>query len=370
MTTIYLVRHAQAEGNLYRRLHGQFDSNLTGLGLQQLPYLAERFAALPLSAVYSSDLTRSRRTAEAIALRKHLPVRLEPRLREVGLGSWDNMPFGALEQHHAESYRQMQQEPEHWQVEGSERWTDYTDRFCAALTELAARHEGQSIVLVTHSMVLKQSLRRLFPTQTPAYCDNASVSCVEVAEGRVHLRFAGDSSHLPEALQAYHTQRTLREHPELHYNLWYRTALRDPERYIQFRREAWELVYGNLRGFSGPDFWATAVRGCESDPAALVYAMSGNQIAGILELNVNGYAPQNAGYIPFIYLREPYRGKGLGAQLLGYAVLYFQALGRSKLQLRVAPSNAPAIAFYEKHGFRRIATTGLRNKLWLMEKEI
>ena len=29
MTTIYLIRHAEAEGNLYRRIHGWYDSLIT-----------------------------------------------------------------------------------------------------------------------------------------------------------------------------------------------------------------------------------------------------------------------------------------------------------------------------------------------------
>ena len=29
MTTIYLIRHAEAEGNLYRRVHGWYDSLIT-----------------------------------------------------------------------------------------------------------------------------------------------------------------------------------------------------------------------------------------------------------------------------------------------------------------------------------------------------
>ena len=98
--------------------------------------------------------------------------------------------------------------------------------------------------------------------------------------------------------------------------------------------------------------------------------MSGDRIAGILELSVNGYVAVNAGYIPFIYLREPWRHKGLGVQLLGHAVQYFQTLGRTKLQLRVAQSNTPAIGFYEKYGFRRISASGFRHRLLLMEKEI
>ena len=42
MTTIYLVRHAEAEGNAYRRIHGQYDSLITPNGLRQIEALAKR----------------------------------------------------------------------------------------------------------------------------------------------------------------------------------------------------------------------------------------------------------------------------------------------------------------------------------------
>ena len=32
MTTIYLIRHAEAEGNLYRRAHGWYNSTITDRG--------------------------------------------------------------------------------------------------------------------------------------------------------------------------------------------------------------------------------------------------------------------------------------------------------------------------------------------------
>ena len=51
MTRIWLVRHAEAEGNLYRRIHGVTDSGLTDFGRKQLAPLAARFAPLRLDAV-------------------------------------------------------------------------------------------------------------------------------------------------------------------------------------------------------------------------------------------------------------------------------------------------------------------------------
>ena len=51
MTTVYIIRHAEAEGNVYRRCHGQYDSLLTPRAYEQLPCLAKRFADVPLDAV-------------------------------------------------------------------------------------------------------------------------------------------------------------------------------------------------------------------------------------------------------------------------------------------------------------------------------
>ena len=36
MTTIYLIRHAEAEGNIYRRIHGQYDGRITPRGYKQI----------------------------------------------------------------------------------------------------------------------------------------------------------------------------------------------------------------------------------------------------------------------------------------------------------------------------------------------
>ena len=45
MTTIYLIRHAEAEGNVFRRIHGQYDSCVTPNGRRQIAALAQRFVA-------------------------------------------------------------------------------------------------------------------------------------------------------------------------------------------------------------------------------------------------------------------------------------------------------------------------------------
>ena len=73
MTTIYLIRHAEAEGNLYRRVHGWYDSLITENGCRQIAALEERFRDVPIDAVWSSDLFRTRTTARAVYRSKNLP---------------------------------------------------------------------------------------------------------------------------------------------------------------------------------------------------------------------------------------------------------------------------------------------------------
>ena len=43
MTEIYLIRHAEAEGNIFRRIHGHYNSLLTPRGFRQAAALGKRF---------------------------------------------------------------------------------------------------------------------------------------------------------------------------------------------------------------------------------------------------------------------------------------------------------------------------------------
>lgn len=66
MTTIYLIRHAQAAGNVGHVFQGHVNSNLSPLGYAQLEYLARRGQELHPDIVYSSPLKRAAETAKAV----------------------------------------------------------------------------------------------------------------------------------------------------------------------------------------------------------------------------------------------------------------------------------------------------------------
>ena len=97
MTTIYLIRHAEAEGNRYRRCHGWYDSTITDNGYRQIKALEKRFQDVPVDAVYSSDLFRTMTTARAICLPKGLPLRTRRDLREIYMGEWEDRSWAGVD---------------------------------------------------------------------------------------------------------------------------------------------------------------------------------------------------------------------------------------------------------------------------------
>ena len=96
MTTLYLIRHAEAEGNLYRRIHGQYNSLVTTNGYRQIKALEQRFSDIKIDAVYTSDLFRTMTTARAIYVPKNLPLNTRPDLREMAMGEWEDRSWAGM----------------------------------------------------------------------------------------------------------------------------------------------------------------------------------------------------------------------------------------------------------------------------------
>ena len=197
MTTIYLIRHAEAEGNLYRRMHGQLDSMITPLGMKQIRLLAERFASVSVDACYSSDLIRTQTTAQAIFIPKHLPLQIDPSYRELDVGIWEDRTFGWLHYAEPEQMTCFSKDPVHWQVQGSEPFSSYTTRFITAMTAAAKRHDGQTFAIFSHAAVMRGVMMVLFP-DVPVYpCDNTSVTKLTWEKGQYRLHMLNDNAHLP-----------------------------------------------------------------------------------------------------------------------------------------------------------------------------
>ncbi|NLL46284.1 MAG: GNAT family N-acetyltransferase [Clostridiales bacterium] len=378
MTKIYIIRHAEAEGNLYRRIQGQYDSLLTEMGIRQLDALRERFEGIHIDAVYSSDLYRTRMTASAIYEPRALPLVTMPELREVNMGIWEDVCWAEVERDMPEQYRYYNSEPHKWCIEGCENFYKLSDRITGAITSLAQKHVGQTIAVVTHGGAIRSLLCRLkgLPPEEISsifYCDNTAVSLLIYENGEFRIEYMNDNSHLPEELSAFHKQTWWKKDDFTDgTNMYFRPMdlERRGERYLQCYRDSWIQAHGDLTGFSEA-YLELAKERSRQYPMSVMEAYLGDKAVGLLELNINRDAKEGAGCIAFYYMDEKYRGKGLAVQLLGHATSIYRELGRSTLRLRVAKTNKRAIRFYKKYGFKHIATEeGVVCPLLVLEKNI
>lgn len=380
MTTIYLIRHAEAEGNVYRRFHGWYNSLITLNGYRQIKELEERFRDIQIDAVYSSDLFRTMTTAGAVCRPKGLELHTDPALREIGGGIWEDVTWGELRRRDVAALEAFNRADPAWQVEGSETYGGLQMRVVHAIRRIAAAHEGQTAAVFSHGTAIRTALAKfgglpLDQIDRVPHGDNTCVAELHFEGDRVEIVRLNDNSHLGE-LSTLGRQTWWKKGGAVDYskfNLWFRPLDFETESdfYYEARREAWETIHHTMRGFDGCGFLADARSHSAYDPQSVVVAMRGEQRAGILQLDLRRDADQGVGGIPFFYLIPEARAEGLGIQLLGQAVSTYRPLGREFLRLRCAPENHQARRFYERYGFQKIGEeAGGLGSLDVLEKFI
>ncbi len=149
-TTILLVRHGETDWNAERRVQGKTDRPLNDTGRAQARALADQLAAVPLAAVYSSDLSRALETARVVADARDLHVTPEPGLRERDFGTWEGLTDVEI----LERFPESRTGP--W---GDAETRDELElRVLAALRRISESHPGETVLVVTHGGPLRAML--------------------------------------------------------------------------------------------------------------------------------------------------------------------------------------------------------------------
>lgn len=205
MLQVYLVRHGETLWNAERRIQGQSDSPLTDKGETQARQVAERAKALGITHIITSDLGRTRRTAEIIADICGCDVMLEPRLRELNMGVLERRPLDSLTEEEEGWRRQLVNGTADGRIPEGESMQELSDRMHAALAACLELPQGSRPLLVSHGMALGCLVSTILGL--PAYAErrlrlrNCSISRIDyqqspwLASGWV-VETAGDVSHL------------------------------------------------------------------------------------------------------------------------------------------------------------------------------
>ncbi len=154
MLQVYLVRHGETEWNALRRIQGQSDSALTAKGQRQAQQVAERVKLMGITHIISSDLGRTRHTADIIARSCRCEVIADPRLRELDMGILEMRDIDTLTEEEEGWRKQLVDGTAGGRIPDGESMTELSERMLAALNDCRELPVGSVPLLVSHGMAL------------------------------------------------------------------------------------------------------------------------------------------------------------------------------------------------------------------------
>lgn len=127
--------------------------------------------------------------------------------------------------------------------------------------------------------------------------------------------------------------------PEFDYSGWRMESAREEREYLQIEAEIWPdtpLGPERLKEYKEKDLWTS-----------LVIRQEDRIVAGLM-----AWREGDEGTIEDVFVREPWRKRGLAKVLLAQGLLYLKTHGLSRANLMVHTANASALSLYESVGFR------------------
>lgn len=184
-----------------RRFIGHLDVPLSARGESEAAALARRLSSVKLTAAYSSDLSRTRRTAEIVAAPHRLEAVALPELREFAMGRWEGLTAEEIRALEPAAFEAWMADVGRFQFPGGESLGDVAARAWPAFEAIEARHAGCSVLVVAHGgpnrillcRALGVSLERILSLGQ----DYAALSVIERHQAGWTLRLLNHREPLP-----------------------------------------------------------------------------------------------------------------------------------------------------------------------------
>ncbi len=182
---LVLVRHAHPANGSTGCLIGSTDPLLDEQGERQARCLSDRVARFEPGVCVSSPLARCRQTAAAIA--GSLPVRLDPDLREIDFGRWENRTFADVAAAEPELVARWAEYDPAFAFPGGESLEGFQDRVSRVAGWLAG-DPAATVLVVSHAGVIRALVCRYLGLRPSQYVlfdvGHASITLIQLFDGR------------------------------------------------------------------------------------------------------------------------------------------------------------------------------------------
>lgn len=151
-TQIDLLRHGEPVGG--RRYRGQSDDPLSEKGWRQM---RAAVAGMPQDwqVIYCSPLQRCAAFAQEVAARLSVPVKTDPRLKEIGFGAWEGHTAEEINQADATTLMRFWLDPVGNRPQGAETIAAFHARVQAAWNDICASERGRRVLIVGHAGITR-----------------------------------------------------------------------------------------------------------------------------------------------------------------------------------------------------------------------
>jgi alpha-ribazole phosphatase len=175
LSDILFIRHGETD--MAGTFCGHSDPDLNARGHEQITELIDRLRSEDIGTVYTSDLRRAQKTAEAIASAFGVECRIRRDLREISFGEWEGLTWKEIEKRDEYHARKWMAEYPLVPAPRGEAFADFEQRVLDEATFLSTKAAERSIAVVTHAGVLRTVLCSLHRCneedawrQTRPYC--------------------------------------------------------------------------------------------------------------------------------------------------------------------------------------------------------
>lgn len=275
--------------------------------------------------------------------------------------------------------RYFNTDPDRWSVPGCEPIRAVQKRMKRAISDLAARHDGQTIALVSHGMAIRAYLCTVLgipnsEMATLPYGDNTSVSLLLVDGDNTTVVYYNDNRHLPDALSTFGRQTWWRGSGSGVEDLRYEPLRfpRDEAFYLQCYRDAWRNVHDTDEGFVPELYARSAARHAQEHPGSVVRVLSGDRVVGISSSSTPGATSNLAAAGSACCICCGSTAAAAGPSSCWAMRSGFMRITTARpVRLHVSENNTRAITFYRRSGFVQIGRDpGVRAHLLLMGRLI
>ena len=194
---ILLFRHGETANFKEVCFNGHYDVELSEKGEKQFQHWAEILKQENFKAIYSSDLKRTRNSAQFIAKEHGLEPVSYPELRELSFGTWEGMSFSEVEAAYPGQMKVRMESVTTFQADEGETYSQLQTRVIPKFEEIVARHLNDQIVMVCHGGVNRVILSHLLGIPMDKifriHQDYAALNIIQYYENEPIVEYIGNA---------------------------------------------------------------------------------------------------------------------------------------------------------------------------------